>query len=137
MRTVRLTRIYHLCAGHRLYHPGRDDEWNRRVFGKCSHPDGHGHNYRLEVTLEGTPDGETGRVYPVSTLDERVEEAVLQPLDHHNLNSVLDLEDGPAPTTEVLLVEIWKRLAAAIKAPVRLQRLKLSETAKNSFEYWE
>lgn len=75
-------------------------------------------------------------VYSVPELDGVVEEVVLEPLDHHNLNDVLDLEAGPTPTSEVLLVEIWKRLAGRIREPARLDRLKLSETAKNTFEYW-
>lgn len=132
-RTVDVTRIYHFNAAHRLFQPSRDDAWNRRVFGKCSNPDGHGHNYLLEVTVRGTPDPETGMVYPIALLDRVVEEAVIEPFDHHHLNEVLD--GSAPPTSEVFVVEIWKRLEPAIGTCARLERLKLWETARNTFEY--
>ncbi len=134
MRTVDITRLYRFNAGHRLFHPDEDDAWNRRVFGKCSYESGHGHNYGLEVTLRGTPDPQTGMVIPIERLDAIVEEHVIEPIDHRNLNAVLELVDGPAPTTEVLILELWRRLARKIPPPARLEKLRVTETEKNSFE---
>ncbi|HLU50112.1 MAG TPA: 6-carboxytetrahydropterin synthase [Planctomycetota bacterium] len=135
-RRVDLTRIYHFNAAHRLYHPRRDDRWNHRIFGKCSNPDGHGHNYLLEVTVRGVPDPDTGWVYPLELLDRQVHELVIEPFDHHNLNVVLEREGDIPPTSEVFVVAIWRQLEQAIASPTRLHRLKLWETERNTFEYW-
>jgi 6-pyruvoyltetrahydropterin/6-carboxytetrahydropterin synthase len=132
---VYVSRVYRFNAGHRLYDPRRSAAWNEAVFGKCSYEGGHGHNYRLEVCVRGVPSPETGWVVPPARLDRWVEELVLDPLDHRSLNQVLSLEVGTAPTTEVLAVEIWQRLAPVIPAPARLWRLVIAETEKNVFEY--
>ena len=136
MITVYVTKTYRFNAGHRLFDPRRDDRWNLDVFGKCSYPGGHGHNYSLEVTLRGEPDPASGRVLAVSRLDAIVAEEVFARLDHRNLNEVLPKEYGPAPTTEVLVLELWKRISKGIPAPSILHRLRVSETDKNSFEYF-
>lgn len=135
MSAAYVTRVYRFCAGHRLFHPARDDEWNQRVFGKCSTPGGHGHNYTLEVTVRGTPDRETGWIIAPQVLDRAVEAVVFDGIDHRNLNDVLGRDFGPAPTTEVLLLELWRSVEPRIAPPARLFRLRLGETAKNSFEY--
>ena len=134
MSTVLVGRLYRFNAGHRLFHPERDDAWNFDVFGKCSFAGGHGHNYELEIVVRGTPDRLTGRVLPLAALDAIVDEHVIEPLDHRNLNDVLALVDGPAPTTEVLMLEIWRRLVGRIPPPVSLHRVAVSETDKNLFE---
>jgi 6-pyruvoyltetrahydropterin/6-carboxytetrahydropterin synthase len=134
MRTVDLTRLYRFNAGHRLFHPDKSDDWNWRIFGKCSYESGHGHNYGLEVVLRGTPDPETGMVMPIDQLDAIIEEHVIEPIDHRNLNDVLELHDGPAPTTEVLILDLWRRLDGKIPPPARLWKLRVTETEKNSFE---
>ena len=131
---VYLTRVYHFNAGHRLFHPERDAAWNQRIYGKCSNPGGHGHNYRLEVTIRGTPDPDTGWISSISSIDSVVADTVLEPMDHRNLNEVLELDHGPCPTTEVLILEIWERLCGAIPGPASLHRLRISETRKNEFE---
>lgn len=135
-REVRLTRIYRFNAGHRLYDPARDDAWNREIYGKCSNAGGHGHNYRLEVTVSGIPDPDTGWVISPAELDEQVDREVLEPLDHRNLNEVLDLDLAAAPTSEVLGVEIWRRLAPCLPERAPLYRIVLHETEKNLFEYY-
>jgi 6-pyruvoyltetrahydropterin/6-carboxytetrahydropterin synthase len=141
-RPVCLTRVYRFNAGHRLYHPRRGAAWNLSTFGKCSYPGGHGHNYVLEVTLKGCAEAGSGLLFDRRRLDRLVERWVLEPLDHRNLNQTLRLDAGPAPTTEVLIVEIWQRLEGRVAASQRrrggraqLFRLRISETAKNSFEY--
>ena len=135
MSIVYLTRIYRFNAGHRLYHPQRDDAWNWETYGKCSYPEGHGHNYVLELTVSGPPDPSTGQCVVPEVLDSVVELEVMERLDHRNLNTALELRYGPAPTTEVLLLELWDRLAPHFNPPTRLARLRISETAKNIFEY--
>ncbi len=136
MKVAYLTKAYQLNAGHRLFDPRHDAEWNTRVFGKCSYPGGHGHNYALEVTVRGCPDPTTGRVLREKDIDRAVEAEVMEKIDHRNLNDVLSKDFGPAPTTEVLILELWRALEKRIPPPARLHRLRVSETAKNSFEYF-
>ena len=135
MKTVVWTKVYRFCAGHRLHDPGRGDEWNRRVFGKCSYPGGHGHNYTLEVSVRGEPDAESGLVVREADMDAVIDDVVMKRLDHRNLNDVLSSDFGPAPTTEVLVLELWRSLDGRIPSPAELHRVRVSETAKNSFEY--
>ena len=150
---VQLTRAYRFNAGHRLLHPDRSDEWNLKQFGKCSYPGGHGHNYTMWVTLSGTPCPHTGTIVSLQDLDALIENIVMDWLDHRNLNEVLELHSGPTPTTEILITEIWDRLARHVRtlghdvaqlgassrepfdSNTRLAKLKISETAKNFFEY--
>ena len=136
MKAVTWTQTYRFCAGHRLYNPERDDRWNLAVFGKCSYPGGHGHNYTLELSVRGEPDPETGQVIGRGVLDALVEEEVLRKLDHRSLNDALSRRYGSAPTTEVLVLELWDALEGKVAAPAVLCRIKVSETAKNSFEYY-
>ena len=136
MRRVYLTRVYRFCAGHRLYDPTRSDAWNRETFGKCSNPGGHGHNYTLEVTVRGAPDPEAGWVMPASELDRLVWRGALDGIDHQNLNDAIPLRFGPAPTTEVLLLELWESLEPLLCGRGRLHRLKIRETSKNTFVYY-
>jgi len=82
----RVTRRYALAASHRLHAARLSDEENRRLYGKCNHPYGHGHNYVVEVSARGPADPETGRAVDVGILDELVTRHVLLPLDHRNLN---------------------------------------------------
>lgn len=135
MRQVTWTKVYRFCAGHRLHDPSRDDAWNLRVFGKCSYPGGHGHNYVLELGVRGEPDPESGLVVRESAIDAIVEEVVLGRIDHRSLNHVLSKDFGPVPTTEVLALELWRAIEPRVPAPARLHRIGVSETAKNSFEY--
>jgi 6-pyruvoyltetrahydropterin/6-carboxytetrahydropterin synthase len=135
MAEVRVTRRVHFCAAHRL---GREDwsqEENRRVFGDCSNPNWHGHNYELDVTVAGPIDAGTGYVYDLKLLRDRVEETVLADLDHRNLNLDVPWLSGVNPTTENLVVAIWQRLAGELPPPVRLVRLVLWETPRNYVEY--
>ena len=135
MSTVYLGRLYRFNAGHRLSRPDRDSDWNLEVFGKCSYEGGHGHNYDLEVVISGTPDPLTGRLISLELLDTIVNEKVIEPIDHRNLNEVLETGSTPPPTTEVLIRDIWNRLANSIPSPAELELLRILETEKNLFEY--
>ena len=135
MSIVDLGRLYRFNAGHRLSRPDRDLDWNLEVFGKCSYEGGHGHNYDLEVVISGTPDPLTGRLISLELLDTIVNEKVIEPIDHRNLNEVLETGSTPPPTTEVLIRDIWNRLADSIPSPAELKLLRILETEKNLFEY--
>jgi 6-pyruvoyltetrahydropterin/6-carboxytetrahydropterin synthase len=135
MAVVKVTRRVHFCAAHRLGRPDWTDEENRRVFGDCSNPNWHGHNYELDVTLEGPIDVETGFVYDLKALRELVEGSVLADLDHRNLNLDVEWMRGVNPTTENLVVAIWRQLSGVLPEPVQLVRLVLWETPRNYVEY--
>ena len=137
-----LTRRYEFCASHRLHSAGLSDADNQRIYGKCNNPYGHGHNYQLEVTVKGPVDSSTGMVINLKDVDGLVQEEVLDPFDHTNLN--LDLacfrDHDVVPTSENLLLEIARRLTArwggeAPAGTVSMVKLRLQETGKNSFEY--
>jgi 6-pyruvoyltetrahydropterin/6-carboxytetrahydropterin synthase len=135
MARVRVTRRLHFAAAHRL---GRED-WsearNLEVFGACASPNWHGHNYELDVTVEGEVDPETGFVLDLKVLRDLVERQVIGDLDHRNLNLDVGWLQGVNPTTENLVVAIWGRLADALGGGARLVRLVLWETPRNYVEY--
>ncbi len=134
MPRVRVTRRLHFSAGHRLHRPDWDEERNREVFGACSNPTGHGHNYDLEVTVEGEIDPETGFVLDLKRLKELVKEMVISDMDHANLNSDVEWLDGRNPTAENLSVAIWDRLEGRLDG-AELVSVKLWETDRNVAEY--
>jgi 6-pyruvoyltetrahydropterin/6-carboxytetrahydropterin synthase len=132
---VRVTRRLHFSAAHRLSRPDWTEERNRAVFGLCSNPNWHGHNYELDVTVEGPVDAETGYVLDLKALRDLVEVRVIDDLDHRNLNLDVPWLEGVNPTTENLVVAIWERLADRIPGTIRLVRLVLYETPRNYVEY--
>lgn len=135
-----VTRRYEFAASHRLDSKALSAEENRRVYGKCNNPYGHGHNYSLEVTVAGPISAATGMVVNLEDLDRVVREEILNRFDHTNLNvDVENFREAP-PTSENLIREIhrllcnrWGREAALQGA--RLAKVRLQETGKNSFEY--
>src|SRR5512147_1861290 len=100
-----LTRRYRFPASHRLHSAALSESENRAVYGKCNYPHGHGHDYRLSVTVCGQVDGRTGMVCNLADLDGFVQSAVLARFDHQNLNTLPEFE-GKIPTTELLCMEI-------------------------------
>ena len=133
MPSVRVTRRVHFSAAHRLHNPSLSDEENRRIFGLCNSPNWHGHNYEMDVTVEGEPDPVTGYVVDLGILRDRAEE-VIGDLDHRNLNLDVPWLEGILPSTENLVVAIWNRLAPLVPSG-RLVRLVLWETPRNYVEY--
>jgi 6-pyruvoyltetrahydropterin/6-carboxytetrahydropterin synthase len=126
-----LTRRYRLAASHRLYTPALSEEENRRLFGKCSSPHGHGHDYAIEISVEGPPDS-TGQVANRMALDALVKEYVLEKLDHKNLNvDVPEFRDA-VPTTENLARVVRTSLEKNWALGARLVGVGISETARNS-----
>ena len=127
-----LGRRYRLSAAHRLFFESLSEEQNRRVYGKCANPHGHGHNYTVEVLVGGEMDGVTGMVTDLVELDACVGCEVLEPFDRQNLNT-LDVFVDRVPTTENLCIEIERRLRRAL--PERLSlAVRVEETSNNSFE---
>lgn len=127
-----LTRIYEFAASHRLHVPSMSNDENLELFGKCNNPAGHGHNYLVEVTVEGEPDPRTGMMVDLGALDEAVGALVVDLYDHKNLNVDLPEFQGRPTTSEVVAAEIFARLDG--KVPGRLARVRLHETARNVFE---
>jgi 6-pyruvoyltetrahydropterin/6-carboxytetrahydropterin synthase len=107
----------------------------RRCSALCANPNWHGHNYELDVTVEGEVDPETGFVLDLKTCADLVEERVIGELDHRNLNLDVEWLTGTNPTTENLVVAIWRRLEGSLGDGVRLVRLVLWETPRNYVEY--
>jgi 6-pyruvoyltetrahydropterin/6-carboxytetrahydropterin synthase len=130
---ISLTRRYRFAASHRLHSPALSDAENERVYGKCNNPYGHGHNYAVEVTVAGPVDGETGMIANLGELDPFVEREVIEAFDHKYLNEELAEFRESVPTTENVCREIYRRLAKFPAA--RLDRVRIEETSKNSFEY--
>jgi 6-pyruvoyltetrahydropterin/6-carboxytetrahydropterin synthase len=129
-----MTSLHHFSAAHRLHNDAHDAEWNRRVFDKCNNPNGHGHTYGLEVTVEGGIDPETGYVMDFKELKRIVEETVLRRVERRHLNVDVDFLSGLNPTAENIAIAIWKELAPRIRKG-RLKRVTLHETEKNAVIY--
>lgn len=129
---IRLTRKYHFSTAHRLHADQLSEEENKRIFGKCNNPHGHGHNYYLEVTVSGIPDAVTGMIINLADLDGIVQEQVVGRFDHKHLN--LDTEEFRSlnPTSENFVKVIWELLAPHLSG---LSKVGLYETEKNYFEY--
>ena len=134
MPTVRVTRRVHFSAAHRLHNPALSDAENERIFGLCNSPNWHGHNYELDITVEGEPDPATGYLVDLGAVRSAAEE-VLKDVDHRNLNVDVPWLQGVIPSTENLVMALWKQLAPRIPRG-RLARLVLYETPRNWAEYW-
>lgn len=134
MPIVTVTRRLRFNAAHRLHNPALTEEENRRLFGKCNNPNWHGHNYTLEVSVRGPIDERTGYVVDLGALARLVEERVIDEVDHRNMNVDVPFMQGIIPTTENIVVAIWRRLEPHL-APARLVRLRLWETENNFAEY--
>ena len=130
----RLTRRYHFSASHRLDSPALSAAENSRLYGKCNNPYGHGHDYTLEVSVEGAVNGADGQVVNREALDSLVERRVLRLIDHKNLNLDVPEFDGAVPTTENLASFIERRLREGWDLGPKLVRIGIIETARNTFE---
>ena len=131
---VRLVSGSYFSAAHRLHREDWDEETNRRVFEKCNNPNGHGHTYGLEVTVEGEIDPETGYVMDFGRLKRTVQERVVGKLDRRHLNFDVDFLAGRNPTAENIVMGIWGELEGRL-GPARLVRVALNETEKNRVVY--
>ena len=130
---VYLTRRAEFSASHYYHNPELTPEENRRIFGKCNNPQGHGHNYALEVTVGGQVDMRTGMVCDLAELDEFVSREVLERFGHENLNCLEAFQDV-VPTSENLCAEIYRLIERGFHAAA-VEKVRLEETMMNSFEY--
>jgi len=135
---VRLSQKFEFSATHRLHNPKLSDDENCRIYGKCNNPNGHGHNYEVQVTLRGVPDG-SGVLVDVPAFERVVGEAVIDQLDHKNLNvEVTEFRDGLIPSVENIAMVIYRMLKPKFDGPkARLASVTVWETPKTWCEYSE
>ncbi len=134
MPIVTVTRRMKFNAAHRVYNPAMSDDENASTFGKCNNPNWHGHNYTLDVSVEGGVSDRTGYVIDLGELRDLVERHVIELVDHRNFNLDVPFMQGVIPTSENIVVAFWNILEPAVK-PSRLKRLVLWETDNNYVEY--
>ncbi|KAF3854072.1 hypothetical protein F7725_014760 [Dissostichus mawsoni] len=129
-----ITRVQSFSACHRLHSIHLSDEENKRVYGKCNNPNGHGHNYKVEVTVRGKIDAHTGMVMNLTDLKARIEEVIMIPLDHKNLDKDVPYFAKVVSTTENVAVYIWDHMVKLLP-PSLLYEIKIHETDKNIVIY--
>lgn len=132
--TMIVTARLDFSAAHRLHNPDRDAEWNRRTYDKCDNPSGHGHNYLLEVSVEGQIDPDTGMVIDLKELKDIMRRAVIDRVDHKHLNHDVDFLSGLIPTAENLAVAFWREIETHLTRG-RLHQIVLHETERNTVVY--
>ena len=134
---IYLTRRERFSSAHRMYRSEWSDEENMKVFGKCSNPNWHGHNYTLFVTIKGETGDKNGFVLNINTLKKIIKEKVIEKVDHRNLNLDVDFMKNKITTTENLAIAIWNELKEPIeKEGALLHCIKIEETENNSIEYY-
>jgi 6-pyruvoyltetrahydropterin/6-carboxytetrahydropterin synthase len=130
---VEMTRSYQFSAAHRMHTPALSAAENARLYGRCNHPTGHGHTYRLAVTVRGPVSPDTGWVLRGEDLDAAVRQHVVARFDRANLDQLISPADGVTSTTEVLAGLLWRLLDGALPRRL-LWRLRIEETPNNFFE---
>ena len=133
-KRVAVFRKEHFNAAHRLFNPAWDDQQNAEVFGKCSNPHYHGHNYELIVQVTGVPDPATGYVMDMKVLSKITAQEIIERFDHKNLNLDTEYFRELNPTAENIVVVIYELLRARIDAKLAL-KVRLYETERNFVEY--
>ncbi|XP_050315772.1 6-pyruvoyl tetrahydrobiopterin synthase [Anthonomus grandis grandis] len=139
-QTVKVPKCYQtrritLSACHRLHSPHLTDEENKQVFGKCNHVNGHGHNYIVKVTLFGEIDPRTGMLMNLTVLKDYMEEAIMKPLDHKNIDKDVDYFKDKPSTTENVAVYVWTRMKEVMDHPEWLYEVEIYETENNIVRY--
>jgi 6-pyruvoyltetrahydropterin/6-carboxytetrahydropterin synthase len=134
---IYLTRRERFSAAHRLYRQDWSDTKNMEVFGKCSNPNWHGHNYVLLVTVKGDATPGQGFLININILKQIIQEVIIDKLDHKNLNLDVDFMKGVITTTENLAISIWNELKPVIeKIGISLHCVRIEETENNFIEYY-
>jgi 6-pyruvoyltetrahydropterin/6-carboxytetrahydropterin synthase len=131
-----LKRRYGFSAAHRLFNASFDDAKNWKVFEKCNNPNGHGHNYELELILSGPLDADSGMVVNILDLDQIVEEQLIEHVDHKHLNLDVPFLQGINPTAENLAIAFYERLHPLIPGKAVLVGVRLQESKNNLAEYY-
>lgn len=132
---IYVTRRAEFAASHFYHNPKWSADENRRIFGKCANPHGHGHNYTVEVTVGGEVDPTTGMVMDLKEIKKLLEREVLELMDHRFLNKEVPTFAATIPTTENIAIEIWRLLAPKLKAG-KLHRIRLYETPDLFVDYF-
>ncbi len=133
-----ITRKAEFSASHVCAQPSLSPEENRKLYGEAANPHGHGHNYVVEVTLDGEPDPVTGMVFDLKRLKETIQSAVIEPMDHRFLNHEVPPFDRVVPTAENIAADIWNRLAPHFReGRARLHNVRLYETEDLFVDYSE
>ena len=132
---IYVTRRADFCASHFYHNPELSQEENQLLFGKCSNPHGHGHNYSVEVTVAGEVNPRSGMVIDVAEIKKLIEQEVMQAMDHRFLNEEVVAFRTTIPTTENITLEVWKRLEGKLAAG-RLHRVRLYETPDLYVDYY-
>jgi 6-pyruvoyltetrahydropterin/6-carboxytetrahydropterin synthase len=134
---IYITRKEQFSAAHRMFREEWSDEENLSVFGKCSNPNWHGHNYILYVTVKGEISEKLGLFINLTSLKQIIKEKIIDKVDHKNLNVEVGFMQGKVATTENLAISIWAELKPAIeKEGAFLHCIKISETENNTIEYY-
>ena len=137
MKQVSVTRRARFNAAHKLWNDNWDEAKNFEVFGKCAHPNWHGHNYVVFVTLKGEIDEETGYFVNFNDLKQIIKDYVEEPLDHRNLNMDVPWLSGKQTSVENLVIGIWEQLEPIImERGCTLERVRLFETENNYADYY-
>ena len=132
---VYLTRKAEFSASHFYHNPEMTAEENQRLFGKCNNPNGHGHNYVVELTVAGEVDEKSGMVMDLKDLKALLEREVLEPFDHRFLNKEVHAFNQKIPTTENIALEIWNRLEGKLSVG-KLHQVRLYETPDLFVDYF-
>ena len=131
---MKIFRIEQFNAAHRLFNPKWYDETNDRIFGKCNNPNFHGHNYKLEVELDGPINPETGYVMDMKRLSDIMKSEILERFDHRNLNLDCPEFKDLIPSAENIALVCWNILRTKLPSELKL-KVRLWETPKNGVEY--
>ncbi len=134
---IYITRRERFNAAHRLFREDFTDEENLAIFGKCSNPNWHGHNYQLFVTIKGEVNPETGFLVNLKTLSAIIKSRVIDKVDHKNINLDVSFMNGEFASTEMLAIAIWNELFDEVeKLGATLHKIRLEESENNSVEYY-
>lgn len=134
---VYITRRERFNAAHRLFRPELSDEENFNLFGKCSNPNWHGHNYDLFVTVKGEPNPGTGYLVDLKVLGKLIQERIIEKADHRNLNLEVPFMEGRLPSTENIAIAVWEELEGPVALlGAHLHCIKIEETENNYVEYY-
>lgn len=128
---VYISRKVEFCASHRLHSPVISDAENDELYGRCNNPNGHGHNYVLEVTVAGSIVRDSGMVMDLKVLKDLLNKEIVDRVDHKNINIDVDFMSGVIPTAENMVVSFWKLLEGKLPENCRLHELRLWETDNN------
>ena len=134
---ITITRRIEFSAAHRLHSPELGDEENRRTYGVCNNPKGHGHNYAVEVTVRGEVPKKTGMVLDLKILRDVMQRVIHERCDHKHLNHDVPMLEGVIPTAENLAIRFWEELEPELRpyAGVKLHRVRIIESRDNYVDY--